>query len=293
MKKYTTFVLNLLFATVAIMTGCKKTDTPNPVSNSSLNTPNFVSRYFTIPSKSSIAFFDLNHDDNKDKKYFIAELMFLGSDTMKISDGPFPITNLASNWPSNVKDVGMGYTIFDFPPNLNSWVVTSSMGIRLNAGNAQYDSLKILNGISPNESPYDDPRFARSMAGKTPQGYTLIQVPSGVGGSTPMYPIFYFKEGYYVDKPYSWATIDAKPITSLVPGGAANKYDWSNVDNVISFPNDAQGNFNTNLFFDFKNWRYFTWKEDCAFGCTERTLTMSPYKSLDGLLKWPAGWGKK
>jgi hypothetical protein len=46
---------------------------------------------------------------------------------------------------------------------------------------------------------------------------------------------------------------------------------------------------------DFKNWRFFTWQE--------RLSTVTPhaqfagywgdYKSLDRLLKWPAGWGKK
>ena len=77
-----------------------------------------------------------------------------------------------------------------------------------------------------------------------------------------------------------------------MPGGAAAKYDWANIDNVISFANDATGNFRTHLFFDFKNWRYFSWEESCAVGCTERKLTLSEYKSLDGLLKWPEGWGK-
>lgn len=285
--------LNLLTAIIAIsllLSACSKETTPT--SSHSVNTPNFASMYFITPYKIGVMFFDLDHDDNKDKKYFVAELMYLNSDTMKIIEDPVPITNFASNWPSNVKDAGMGISIFDQSPTVGLVTVSSSMGIYINSGNAQYDSLNIR-GLGPGTlSPYDDPSYARSMAGKTPQGWTLIQVPSGVGGSTPMYPIFYFKEGYFVDKPYSWATIDAKPITSLLPGGAANKYNWTNVDNVITYSNDADGNFRTHLFFDFKNWRYFTWKEDCAFGCTERTLTLSDYKSLDGLLAWPEGWGK-
>lgn len=290
------FKLSLLIAVVSIsllVNGCSKDTNISPASKSE-NTPNFASMYFITPNKIGVMFFDLDHDDNKDKKYFVAELIYLTDDTMKIIEDPISITNLASNWPSSVKDAGMGISLFDQSPTVGRVTVSSSMEIRLNSGNAQYDSISILSGNPGTLSPYDDPNYARSMAGKTPQGWTLIQVPSGVGGSTPMYPIFYFKEGYYVDKPYSWAAIDAKPITSLVPGGAANKYDWASVDNVISYSNDADGNFRTHLFFDFKNWRYFTWTEGCAFevGCTERKLTLSPYKSLDGLLKWPEGWGK-
>lgn len=297
MKNYKISILSVIIILIAITIGCKKDKVSNiiPPKGDIVNTPNFASMYFITPNKIGVMFFDLDHDDNKDKKYFIAELIYLTDDTMKIIEDPVPITNLASNWPSDVKNAGMGISIFDQSPTLSRVTVSSSMEIRLNSGIAQYDSTSIFNGNPGTLSPYDDPIYARSMAGKTPQGWTLIQVPSGVGGSTPMYPIFYFKEGYYVDKPYSWATIDAKPISSLVPGGAANKYEWASVDNVITYNNDDDGNFRTHLFFDFKNWRYFTWTEGCAYevGCTERKLTMSSYKSLDGLLKWPKGWGKK
>ncbi|MBK8352746.1 MAG: hypothetical protein IPL21_14090 [Saprospirales bacterium] len=280
MKNYKLLLLIGVVTSILLINGCTKDAAPI---SPSLNTPNFVCAYNIYP-KIGFAFYDLNHDENKDKKYFIAELMYQGSDTMKIIDGPFPITKLASNWPSQVKDIGMD--------NNSYWIVSASMGIKITSGIAQYDSISILDGNPGTLSLFEDPSYARSMAGKTPQGWTLIQVPSGVGGSTPMYPIFYFKEGYYVDKPYSWSAIESAPIASLVPGGAAAKYDWANIDNVISFANDATGNFRTHLFFDFKNWRYFSWEESCAVGCTERKLTLSEYKSLDGLLKWPEGWGK-
>jgi len=286
MKNLKISILSLTVAIIVIATGCKKDTISDStlIARGSINTPNFVCAYNIYP-KVGFAFYDLNHDENKDKKYFTAELMYLGSDTMKILDGPFPITNLASNWPSQVKDIGM--------ENNSYWIVSASMGVKITSDNAQYDSINVFDGNPGSLSPFENPIYARSMAGKTPQGFTVIQVPSGVGGSTPKYPIFYFKEGYYVDKPYSWATIESAPITSLVPGGVAAKYDWINVDNVISFSNDALGNFRTHLFFDFKNWRYFSWDEGCTIGCTERTLTLSDYKSLDGLLKWPADWGKK
>ncbi len=283
MKKFKTTTFSVIIVVAAFFNGCKKTSIPDPTVTigGSINSANFVTE-----DNNTFMFFDLNHDDNKHKKYFYAERMFLTKDTMKIKDGPYPINNLTTNWPSEVKDIGMGSSSYMF--------VSAYMGLRITSGNSQYDSIRILSGYLPGTlNPFEDPHYSHSMAGKTPQGYTMIQVPDGVGGSTPIYPIFYFKEGYYIDRPFSWATYNPAPINTLLPGGTAARYDWANVDNVTSYVNDLSGNFRTHLFFDFKNWRYFTWEEGCTMGCSQRTLTLGAYQSLDNLLKWPAGWGKK
>ncbi|MBK6966080.1 MAG: hypothetical protein IPH20_19705 [Bacteroidales bacterium] len=70
-------------------------------------------------------------------------------------------------------------------------------------------------------------------------------------------------------------------------------YDWVNVNNVIFYQNEF--GWDTHVFFDFKNWRYFTWKEECVNypDCSSIKVTMGSYKSLDTFMAWPEGWGIK
>ncbi len=196
-------------------------------------------------------------------------------------DNTFAVDSIAENWPANVKSGGFGYS--------SDMVISAYMGMRQNGVNAsgkinyRYDSLvHFTNGWGAN--------FSDGMSwlnGKTPQGNATIKIPDGVGSYSANNTIFYFKEGqcklyYSQNLPMS--------ISSLVAG--AGNYDWPNVSNVVSWTNTW--GFYTHVFFDFKNWRYFSWEESCASGgCLTIKLTMSGYKSLDKLLKWPAGWGKQ
>ncbi len=289
MKNFKTSILIVIIAIIAIATGCKKdtqlnASTPN---GSVVNTPNFLTMYWPpLPPATGtwvpegVAFYDLNHDDNKDKKVIIAKFLNTGIDTMGIIKGPLPIDSIAENWPANVKSGGFGYS--------SDMVISAYMGMRQNGVNAsgkinyRYDSLvHFTNGWGAN--------FSDGMSwlnGKTPQGNATIKIPDGVGSYSANNTIFYFKEGqcklyYSQNLPMS--------ISSLVAG--AGNYDWPNVSNVVSWTNTW--GFYTHVFFDFKNWRYFSWEESCASGgCLTIKLTMSGYKSLDKLLKWPAGWGK-
>ncbi|MEI2708364.1 MAG: hypothetical protein V9E96_05005 [Chitinophagaceae bacterium] len=104
----------------------------------------------------------------------------------------------------------MGISIFNQSPTLSRVTVSASMGVKIkHLDNAQYDSTSVFDGNPGSLSPFMMIQFMPDQwLVKLHKDWTLIQVPSGVGGSTPMYPIFYFKEGYYVDKPYSWATIE-------------------------------------------------------------------------------------
>lgn len=289
MKNFKTSILIVIIAIIAIATGCKKdtqlnASTPN---GSVVNTPNFLTMYWPpLPPATGtwvpegVVFYDLNHDNNKDKKVIIAKFLNTGIDTMGIIKGPLPIDSIAENWPANVKSGGFGYS--------SDMVISAYMGMRQNGVNAsgkinyRYDSLvHFTNGWGAN--------FSDGMSwlnGKTPQGNATIKIPDGVGSYSANNTIFYFKEGqcklyYSQNLPMS--------ISSLVAG--AGNYDWPNVSNVVSWTNTW--GFYTHVFFDFKNWRYFSWEESCASGgCLTIKLTMSSYKSLDKLLKWPAGWGK-
>lgn len=91
---------------------CKKDNpvAPTPNQSSAINTPNLVAINYKWDasigwwSADGFIFYDLNHDDNKDKKYFIAKIARY--DSLKIVKGPLPIDSVATNWPAEVKSVG-------------------------------------------------------------------------------------------------------------------------------------------------------------------------------------------
>ncbi len=295
MKNLKLSIVTIFIAIIVLSTSCKKDTQSNPSSTngSVINTPNFLTIYWPpLPPASGqwqpegVAFYDLNHDDNKDKKVIIAKFLNTGFDTMGIIKGPLPIDSIAENWPATVKSGGFGYS--------TDMVINAYMGMRQQGVDAlgrihyYYDSLTNLqissSGIGWGATFYTSMSW---LNGKTPQGNSTIKIPDGVGSFESHTLYFYFKEGQCYDqnvyRPIS--------ISSLVAG--AGNYDWPNVSNVVSLQNGTSG-FSTHTFFDFKNWRHFSWKEECASGgCLTVKLTMSGYKNLDGLFKWPADWGKK
>ncbi len=289
MKISLNFTVALLF--MVITASCKKnTDAPAVVPGSK-NTPNFAGPYFKFTpgtgwQQKGFIFYDLNHDANKDKKYFTAERINFTSDSMKITVASLPIDSLATNWPAQVKSASYGYN--------TDLIVNAHMRLLVQSVNTSgrlvysYDSIyKLSSGIAT-YNYLNNSLFAGAMAGQNPQGETFFRIPDGMGGITVKNTILYFKEGYYTIKT---AGHPAKLLSTLAPN--ASSYDWANVSNVISYSTDGTNFHYTHLFLDFKNWRYFTWAESCTpGGCTSILLTQSGYKNLDNLLKWPEGWGK-
>jgi len=299
MKNLKTSILTFTIAIIVMAAGCKKDTIPDPTATTgnSINTPNFVAVYYPPKPPATgqwkpdgYIFYDLNHDDNKDKKFFIARFYLSGNiDSMAIYKGPLPIDSTAENWPSEVKSAGFGYNT-DIV--INAYKGMRQMGVDATGTKSSYlyDSLKTLKIISSGNGWgsvfYEGVSW---LNGKTPQGFTTIKIPDGVGSFTNTSVMFYFKENNCI----RWGGVEPPiSISSLVPGSSAGTYDWPNVNNVIS--NENIWGFRTHYFIDFKNWRFFTWQEECAAGgCLTIKLTMSGYKSLDNLLKWPAGWGKQ
>lgn len=286
---------------ILITYSCKKDNpvapTPNP--STAKNTPNFVAINYKWDTSigwwsfDGFIFYDLNHDDNKDKKYFTAKIAKF--DSLKIVKGPLPIDSAATNWPAGVKSCGYGY-------NTDMYV---NAHMRMKVANIAadgrfiyvYDSIyhrppggpKYGGGI---HSTFNDPAIAGSRAGKTPQGLSMVRASGLPGGAIAWMFLSYFKEGSCT----GWLTgggsgeLTSESFSSMFPG--TPNYDWVNVNNVIFYQNEF--GWDTHVFFDFKNWRYFTWKEECVNypDCSSIKVTMGSYKSLDTFMAWPEGWGK-
>ena len=260
----------------SVFVGCSK-DTAN-VPSSKSTASYLVLKEWSMQSGNGsfdeyFYFLDLGADDNNNKKYMKTKRLYANSDSLQIIQGPELITGLADNWPAQVKTGCSNQWITDFFEN--GTMRLTQNGINGTTGKRVYKYGPIGIGYT---FPYG-----------APEGETSILIPDGVGGSERTGGYFYFKQGIYIDN----LTLTAKDLSSIVPG--ANAYDWKNVDNVYAYLNSP--GFWTNVFIDYKNWRYFKFEENCDAGptgnCTHRTLKLYPYQSLDKLMKWPDGWKKK
>lgn len=292
--------LNLIAALCMLAaTSCKKSTDNPPVTSGSKNTPNFAGPHFKFNSGSGwqqkgFIFYDLNHDANKDKKYFVAERINAGSDSMKITVAPLPIDSLATNWPAQVKSASYGYN--------SDLIVSAHMRLLVQSVNTsgqivyRYDSIYKLSGGTQTYNYFNNPSFADVMTGKNPQGEAVFQVLDASNNVTFKNTILYFKESYYTTKT---AGRPAEFLSTLLPGIINLNYDWRNVNQVIYYqkPNTSGGGtISVYLFLDYKNWRYFTieQKVDCSLFPVPCSIVnaANDYQSLDKLLKWPDGWGK-
>lgn len=281
---------------------CKKSTPANPVNtppvSANVNTPNFVAvnvkwnNNLGGYANDGLIFYDLNHPNNSDKKYFTVRIANLGIvDSFKITKGPLPIDSAATNWPAQVTSCGYGYNTDMF--------VNSSMRLKVQSFAPDgrfvylYDSIyHSRKGDGGLKNRFDDPRISGSNAGKTPQGETIIYSSYLPGGALYYSFTSYFRQGTFVAGPTgSAAVLTSGSLSSLFVGASA--YDWPSVDNVISYKNEF--GWYSHTFFDFKNWRYFTWKESCENqeNCMSKKLVLGGYASLDRFCKWPAGWGKQ
>jgi hypothetical protein len=270
MKQYV--VIAVLSA--SLFSSCKKDKTGNgqPIT-ASKNTPNLICLAYPQSGQpvniNAFNFYDLDHDDNKDKKYFTVELFSSGVDSVRVIMEPKPIDSLSANWPATIKKIRWGSGA--------EFIVDNESFIRITGGNfyqIQY------NQASPQHAWLS--RYKNTIAAVSLPN-AEVTLPGGE------YKLFYF-----VDRPgladvfaYQNASGSYYRMSDLLNamGQAFNAYDWRDVTHLIWL--HGQTAF---YFFDFKNWRY--WRIDKRNGIGQEWVGTAP-KSLDRFVKWPQGWGKK
>jgi hypothetical protein len=283
-------------ALMGCLFACSEPETPSPASAFE-NSPTCA--YFAqdlVDGKwiSRIYFFDLNHQLTKDKKFFAAEFMYKGRDTMKIALPPQSIDNIAIGFPEDIMDYpGYGWVA--------QWKNASYV---LNRSSGAFFKDFIPTNPASNLYFMNDPQYVGSLAGKWPNAYlSYIRVPNGTGGHTQYTGYFYFKhkKAFIGGNTYStgdesevinYGILKLKDIDDIDLGAS---YEWENVDAAFSSTHSNGSFFPQHYFIDFKNWRYFVWTEGCdstTGDCLNRTIEFGDYQSLDKLLKWPEGWGK-
>lgn len=288
MKNSHTQFTAILF--LMLLVGCKKnTDTAQSSEPKSANTP--TCSYLSARPASGggyetlVTFLDLSKPSNSDKKYFSLVLKYQGvKDSFEMVTPPQSINNIASNFPEEITtSPGFG--------GIGQW--TNSEYRLLNLGsNSFYKDTIVRNPLSNTYYLYQN-FLSGSLKGAWPQSnFDNYSVPTGVNGQNTSNgrTVFYFKKGLCLKsaQPESIATFYA---------GAPNAYDWPNIDAALQIqqpwtvPSTATYNF---YFFDFKNWRYFIWKQygNPVLGTAQLATTFEGYQSLDNFCKWPAGWGK-
>lgn len=268
MKKYYALIV---FPAVFFM-GCKKDKTGNglPIATSK-NTPNLISLAYPKPGQSfninAYNFYDLDHDDNKDKKYFTVELYSV--DSARVIMEPKPIDNLSANWPAAVKKIRWGSGA--------EFIVDNESFIRITSGNFYQ--------IQYNQTSPQHAWLSRYKSTIAPPGLPNAEVNFGNNN----YKLFYFINRTGFADVFAYQNANGAYYNTLdllnAMGQAFNAYDWRDVSNLIWLPTQ-----NALFFFDFKNWLY--WRIDKRNGIGQDWVGTPP-KSLDRFVKWPQGWGKK
>lgn len=301
MEKIRRFV-PIFAATLCLLAACKKnpaTDTSNGPGSGTLHHPNFICQH--QPGSASLngqfVVFDLDHDSNLDKQYFIVSALTNGtefSDSMQVLQSPNPIDSLALNWPAQIKTAAFG----------------STRNILTDAKNAVTYSISdpwVYGPISTGTNLYrklNDPQYAAAKAGQKPYGSNFF---SPVYYPQPAYSdykriyrevTYYFKDGVYTE---NIADGGIKSLDTLFVG--ANAIDWKNIDQTVYIDFERVGSYNRYFrkyfFIDWTNWKYYAVTE------TEERKDYLSYApvyyirwdvksySLDHFCKWPTGWSKK
>lgn len=274
------FVFGSLLITLS---GCKKSSpapAPNPPA-AVANTPNLLGGGFQpgVPfSTTEFNIYDLNHDNNKDKKYFRIELY--STDSARIVMDPKPIDSLAANWPATVKKIR-------WSPGAE-FIVDNQSYIRISGG-----------GFTQTTYSPTSPQHAWIRQHQ----YTIfnpslpVPLPAADVFINGEYHLLYLDQTHpFIDKAASttlngyqqynvYRMSDFYASLPGLAGQAFDVYDYTNVTQMIYQPVNSKF-----YFFDFKNWRYWTVARTGGLG---EGFTAGPVKSLDKFLKWPAGWGKK
>jgi hypothetical protein len=273
----------LMIIGLVVVSGCKKTTVPGPPNPSanSINTPTLLGGGFQpgVPfSTNEFNIYDLDHDNNKDKKYFRIELYSV--DSARIVMEPKPIDSLAISWPAAVKKIR-------WSPGAE-FIVDNQSYIRISGG-------------SFTQTPYSP--TSPQHAWIRQQQYTIFnpllpaRLPDADVFINGEYHLLYLDQTHpFIDKVAS-TTLNGYQQFNVyrmsdfyvglpgLAGQAFDVYDYTNVTDMIYQPVNSKF-----YFFDFKNWRYWT---VARIGGLNEGFTAGPVKSLDKFLKWPAGWGKK
>lgn len=267
MKEFFTLLLTLLAAG-----GCKKsspTSIPAPPS-AAINTPGLIGPAYQpgVPfNVNAFNIYDLNYDNNSDKKYFTIELYSV--DSARVIMEPKPIDSLAANWPAAVKKIRWSAGL--------EFIVDELSFIRITGGNFYQ--------IQYNQASPQHAWLSRYKSTIAPPGLPNAEVTFSSGN----YKLFYFINKTGFADVFAYQNTSGTYYNTLdllnAMGQAFNAYDWRDVSNLIWLPGQ-----NALFFFDFKNWLY--WRIDKRNGVGQDWVGTPP-KSLDHFLKWPAGWGKK
>lgn len=299
------FFLRLLLPVflLASFTACKKSNPAAPgtaPTGLTAHTPNFISEHqpAAYMLNGQFVVYDLNHDDNKDKQYFIVSLIKAGtgySDSTQVIQAPQSIDKLAPGWPTTVKTAAFGKT-------LNIITDAKNSVVSLYGDAWQYGPISTTTNVY---RKLNDPVYAGTMAGKKPFGNNSVPVEYKPGPSYKDYPAtyrditYYFKDGFYTS---NVSGVPAQPFDSLFTGAAS--IDWKNIDQTVKVdiedPVTHIRYFTKYFYFDWTNWRYFVVDE------TEATALYLSYPpvyyikftprgpySLNKFCQWPTGWGKK
>lgn len=249
----------------------------------------------TLPAVNRYYFMDLGGDNSATKKFFKARLIDIVKDSMEILKGPLPLDSLVlSGFPTHIKSASSGYWLTDF-------IYSDSVRVRLSGagsgtGNRIFTASKWVGAgaLGANGSVFPISAAVQPWTkGAQIQAYTTIRVPTGTGGFQQKTIFFLFNQKKCVVEsihPNGGGSLPvagtAEDIPFAIPGSSS--YDWENVQNVITY-NHAVG-ADSHLFIDYKNWRYFKIQETNTGPMGAYGMIFHPYKSLDKLLAWPAGW---
>lgn len=275
---------------------CSPSDEPTPVIFTNSPTCAYAKGEF-VDGKwlTRYYFFDLNHKENKDKKFFVAEFVYKNYDTMRIVSPPQSIENLGSNFPSEIMDYP-GYGL------VSQW--TNAAYVLNVDGSGSFYKNPIPTNPTSNLYFLNQSKYVGSMAGKWPNAYMgPIRIPDGVGNHTKYSDTyFYFKHGLCFNRPaFCPAGDESNPTNGEYSLKFIDEiildieYDWETVATGFSSTHSYGINFPQHYFLDFKKWRYFVWTEgrsEVIGNTTFRTIEFGDYIDLDKMLKWPEGWGK-
>jgi hypothetical protein len=263
----------ILFA-VIFFNGCKKdTGTVVPVVSTATNTPNLIamgSKPGEVFNQTIWHIYDLNHDNNADKKFI--RIQMASDDSARIIEDPSSIDNLSGGWPADVKEV-------KWSPGA-VFIVNSNYYLQMQSG--------IFLRVDYNQA---SPQHAWLAKHKSVPGLTVLpnNEVNVTGGSTEAdWQLIYFPlRGATMNTVSGYRVFNFESAFGQAFNGYAN---WEDVSHVIFIRTGGVSAWPTFYFFDWKNWRY--WKIDKSNGIANDWVG-HPVRSLDRFLKWPVGWGKK
>ncbi len=314
---------NIHFVFIALVSfflfySCKK-DAKNTSSSGSSKSMGILYDYATAPGgaiiKNRFILLNIDHAGNNDKQFMTIDIVENADGyKFKIAEGPKPITDFATNFPADVRKIisgkGLGNDFF-----VNAYMKMRASGIT-RPYTFTYDSIHKFIPSSSIIIPLNEmhnPVYAGTMAGKNPQAGLELWAPGKPGpGTGPVIPndsmpeyffyaayprvskpcklYFYFDEGYY--------TSVVSPLGKAIPldkliynGGPQINGITGKIDAALSY----EGNSSVIFFFDYDQWEYFTVTFPCSpvYGAAcGNNIDISPLKSMNALMTWPAGWGK-